>query len=712
VDTTQVPLLASNNTFTGATTLQGGVSLPPTGTTAFTGFNSEPLTFTSTVYNTTLPSQIYPTFVWQAEPTGNNSNFASGTLNLLTAQGPLGSTPSETGLSINQGGFITFRTNQFFPNTVNEVIAGTGLTGGGTGAATSGQVTLNLDTTKVPLLASANTFTQPITFAAGQTFPGTGTVNGVSAASPLTATTSSGAVSLGLNTTALETTLNSVYPRLGAANTFTAPITFEAGQTFPGTLTGVTVAYPLTATTTGGVASLGLNLTGLEDAMVGFFPTFTGDNIFTGATNINGGGLAASASGSTSVKIAIAGTGTTGDVGVEGSSDTSTGVWGDSTSGNGVYGVTGSGYGVYGTAVGSGRGGYFTNGSEGTAALYASNSATSDAIAIQGQTTSTGGPSVYGGASGNDAYGIYGAAFGNGGTGVYGIAAGTFDSTGVASVGVGGFATQSIGVLGVDGTYSHSFDALEAYGYSAGIWGDTDVAGNGVVVASVAGTADNNSAAYFYNKSASFSTVVAYNEYPGNNGLFELVNASSPAGTCGIGGSGDLSCTGQLKSLVSASGGARKVETYAMQSPENWMEDFGSGSLERGVAIVKIDSAFAETVTGDASYHVFITPNGDSKGLYVIRKTATTFEVRESGGGVSTLTFDYRIVAKRRGYETQRLTDVTERFKTATKAMAEHPVRSTDPVRSLAKRTIVIPSIPPTPKAPMAVAHGPKAEAN
>jgi hypothetical protein len=67
-------------------------------------------------------------------------------------------------------------------------------------------------------------------------------------------------------------------------------------------------------------------------------------------------------------------------------------------------------------------------------------------------------------------------------------------------------------------------------------------------------------------------------------------------------------------------------------------------------------------VSGDNSYHVFITPNGDSKSLYVIAKTATTFEVRESGGGTSSLTFDYRIVAKRRGFETQRLVDVTEKF--------------------------------------------------
>lgn len=92
------------------------------------------------------------------------------------------------------------------------------------------------------------------------------------------------------------------------------------------------------------------------------------------------------------------------------------------------------------------------------------------------------------------------------------------------------------------------------------------------------------------------------------------------------------------------------------------MEDFGSGVLHSGVAVVNIDPTFAETVSDTAEYHVFLTPKADSKGLYVINETATSFEVRESGGGTSTLAFDYRIVAKRRGFETVRLTDVTERF--------------------------------------------------
>jgi hypothetical protein len=37
------------------------------------------------------------------------------------------------------------------------------------------------------------------------------------------------------------------------------------------------------------------------------------------------------------------------------------------------------------------------------------------------------------------------------------------------------------------------------------------------------------------------------------------------------------------------------VENFAMQSPEDRMEDFGSGKLARGVAVLEIAPAFALT---------------------------------------------------------------------------------------------------------------------
>jgi len=84
----------------------------------------------------------------------------------------------------------------------------------------------------------------------------------------------------------------------------------------------------------------------------------------------------------------------------------------------------------------------------------------------------------------------------------------------------------------------------------------------------------------------------------------------------------------------------------------NWREDFGSAQLHNGVAEVALLPSFLDTVNIQTGYHVFVTPDGDSRGLYVAHKTADGFEVREHGGGKSNISFDYRLVARARNPQT------------------------------------------------------------
>jgi hypothetical protein len=107
------------------------------------------------------------------------------------------------------------------------------------------------------------------------------------------------------------------------------------------------------------------------------------------------------------------------------------------------------------------------------------------------------------------------------------------------------------------------------------------------------------------------------------------------------------------------------VALYAIDSPKNWFEDFGSGQLSNGSTTVQLEHVFAQTVDLDVNYHVYLTPNGDCKGLYTTRKTPTSFEVHELGKGTSNVGFDHRIVAERKGYENVRLADRTMQFKNA-----------------------------------------------
>jgi hypothetical protein len=81
--------------------------------------------------------------------------------------------------------------------------------------------------------------------------------------------------------------------------------------------------------------------------------------------------------------------------------------------------------------------------------------------------------------------------------------------------------------------------------------------------------------------------------------------------------------------------------------------------------VVQLESTFAQTINTGMEYHVFLTPKGDCKGLYVTNETADSFEVRELGGGTAGIAFDYRIVARRKGYENVRLADKTKQFENA-----------------------------------------------
>jgi len=109
---------------------------------------------------------------------------------------------------------------------------------------------------------------------------------------------------------------------------------------------------------------------------------------------------------------------------------------------------------------------------------------------------------------------------------------------------------------------------------------------------------------------------------------------------------GNLTFGPLLMAAVPFPDGTRRA-LYCMESPELCFEDFGSAKLRRGRAIVRLDANFAKVVKRD-DYRVFPVPEGDCRGLYVRRKSAASFEVRELNGGKSNVAFSYRIVGKRR----------------------------------------------------------------
>jgi len=135
------------------------------------------------------------------------------------------------------------------------------------------------------------------------------------------------------------------------------------------------------------------------------------------------------------------------------------------------------------------------------------------------------------------------------------------------------------------------------------------------------------------------------------------VRNSGGTDVCTIDEGGNFSCTGGKSAVVETANHGRRL-LYAVESPEVWFEDFGSASLTDGEARVTIEPIFAQTVNLEEEYHVFVTPVCQEPVLlFVTEKDATGFTVRgvTLEGRPSGCSFDYRIVAKRLGYEDLRL---------------------------------------------------------
>jgi hypothetical protein len=261
--------------------------------------------------------------------------------------------------------------------------------------------------------------------------------------------------------------------------------------------------------------------------------------------------------------------------------------------------------------------------------------------------------------------GVDGSAAGTG-TGVYGTSASGHGVYGTSSGGTGvlGNSTSGHGVYGVTedasgvGVFGQneiiSATGAPFAGTGVGVWGDAGKGNGGSW--GVLGTADNDAAGFFANNSPSGNTTLTASS--GNSAAFPFV-AQGTGGYCAVDSIGDLICSGSKNAVVPINGGARKVALAAIESPKNWFEDFGSAQLSGGAAVVALDPDFIETVNTEREYMVIPVPNGECKGLYVTKKTATSFEVRELGGGTSSIQFDYRIVALRRNYEDVRFADHT-----------------------------------------------------
>lgn len=319
-------------------------------------------------------------------------------------------------------------------------------------------------------------------------------------------------------------------------------------------------------------------------------------------------------------------------IGVAGSVVNGDGVFGyhgsTTGSGTGVRGFTSSSYqyacgvqgqaqnsqgnpiGVWGIANGSGAGVKGNNASPSGYGVFGENTATTGtAIGVLGTTYTTSiGFAVRGESKATSGYG----------RGVYGL-------------------SYSVDGFGVQGENAGGGTAVLGSGNGCGVRGITYSTSGGIGVYGGCGYGGASYAVYGENTSTNGFAVYAH---------------------------GNMGATGAKPAIVPTSQGQRLL--YAQESPEVWFEDFGEGQLKGGKALIELDPLFLETVTVDDRHllKVFIQLKDDCNGVYV-RPQATSFEVKELRNGNSSASFTYRVVAKRKGFETAWLETAPEPTKVA-----------------------------------------------
>ena len=222
------------------------------------------------------------------------------------------------------------------------------------------------------------------------------------------------------------------------------------------------------------------------------------------------------------------------------------------------------------------------------------------------------------------------------------------------------FIINTSGLANTKGILAQSANGPGVYGVSGSSYGGYFESGNDHLDLALGGdvgrinAADNGDSQLYLSSNAD---IILKLDNDGGEDNVLRVQSSGGGDVCTIDESGSLACAGTKSAVVETGDHDRRL-LYAIESPEVWFEDLGSAALVDGKATVSFDPLFAKTVNLQEEYRVFVTPVCQEPVLlFVTDKGRTGFTVQGVAldGRPSSCSFDYRIVAKRRGYENRRL---------------------------------------------------------
>jgi hypothetical protein len=254
--------------------------------------------------------------------------------------------------------------------------------------------------------------------------------------------------------------------------------------------------------------------------------------------------------------------------------------------------------------------------------------------------------------------GVAGFANGSGGgNGVYGSSTagpgGYFQTSSTAGQsGIAGFSQSSTG--SGNGVYGRSNNGVGVYGVttssSSSATGVLGIASSGTNAFGVEAQASNQTNPALFALAQGSGTYIA-----------TFTNQTSGHGvSCIIDPGANLTCAGTIQGggdvkVRQKNNGGQAVLAYTSESATPTIEDLGAARLREGSANVELPSDFSSVMSHSDAYYVFLTPMGDTRGLYVAMQTPVGFQVRESEHGRANVAFEYRIVAVPNGERNVRL---------------------------------------------------------
>jgi hypothetical protein len=228
------------------------------------------------------------------------------------------------------------------------------------------------------------------------------------------------------------------------------------------------------------------------------------------------------------------------------------------------------------------------------------------------------------------------------------------------------FALDAVGVSGVN-----TVGGTAVRGGISGSSTQNGIAIYGVNNSSFAGPAPGAGGFGVYGLSAKGHGLVGATATAGGAAVVGATNGVAGAWAAAFYGpvvvSGDFIVVGGAKSAAVPHPDGSHRQLYCVESPESWFEDFGTGQLVEGRATVTIEPGFAAVADMD-HYHVFLTGYDHDHLLHVADRTPKGFTV-EANAALASMqgrkpcdlsgTFSWRVVAKRKDIEGERLATVT-----------------------------------------------------